>query len=225
MKKFIYTLIVLFFSNLIQAQSDSNYVELGINTVRLVQLGTGSTASGPHWNPYLLTLEGHYKRLGLRVGLGLTSFNQTELPSDANGKVKTETDTTSNDFRIGVNWEFALHKKWTLKLGVDYFTAKRLNSLTTEFVNEDDDNVSTLKELDYKESGFAPVVFFQYHITPRVSLGTELMWRISSYTRTDSDNTTISGSGAGSNIEIVRDYEGTRRMIMMPTALFLIARF
>lgn len=218
MKK-LFLVISLFSSiSFLRAQSDSNYVELGINSVRLLQMGMGQS-DNINWNPYLLTLEGHYKRLGLRVGLGLTSFSQTELPADANGKVKTVLDSTSSDIRVGLNWEFALHKKWTFKLGVDYFTAKRLNSMTTEFVNEDEDNVSTLNEMDYKETGIAPVFFFQYHITPRVSLGTELMWRFSSFTRTESDTNSLSEN------DIVREYEGTKRAIMMPTALFLIARF
>jgi hypothetical protein len=220
MKKFLVAFAILTSSVFAKAQSDSNYVEIGVNSIRLLQLGIGQTNNtNSLWNPYMLTLEGHYKRLGLRVGMGLTSFNQTELPGDANGKVKTEMDSTSSDIRVGLNWEFALHKKWTLKLGVDYFTAKRLNSLTTEFVNENDENVSTLNEMDYKETGFAPVVFFQYHITPRVSLGTELMWRFSTFTRANSDTNNLLDA------DIVFEYEGTKRAIMMPTALFLIARF
>lgn len=223
--KRVYLILALLASSFItNAQSDSNYVELGINSVRLLQLGMGSNNAGSHWNPYLLTLEGHYKRLGVRVGAGLTSFSQTEFPGAANGKVETNIDSTSSDIRVGINWEFALHKKWTLKLGVDYFTSKRLNSLTTDFLNEDDDNVSTLNEVDYRESGIAPVVFFQYHITPRVSLGTELMWRFSSFDTTASDNTSITGS-TNSSVEVVREYSGTKRAMMMPTALFLIARF
>ena len=225
MKKICIVLSILFSSLFFKAQSDSSYVEIGVNSIRLLQMGFGQTnALNSNWNPYLLTLEGHYKRLGVRVGLGMTNFSQTELPGDANGQVKTKIDSISNDIRVGLNWEFALHKKWTFKLGVDYFTAKRLNSLTTEFVNENGLKVTSLMETDYRESGFSPVLFFQYHITPRVSLGTELMWRISGFTRIDSDNTTISDNGS-SNIEIIRQYDGTKRAIMMPTALFLIARF
>ncbi|MFM9985321.1 MAG: hypothetical protein ACKVOK_08830 [Flavobacteriales bacterium] len=225
MKKILVALAILTSSTFTNAQSDSNYVEIGVNSIRLLQMGIGQTnASNSNWNPYLLTLEGHYKRLGVRVGLGMTNFSQTELPGDANGKVETNIDTTSSDIRVGLNWEFALHKKWTFKLGVDYFTAKRLNRLSTEFVNENGLKVTNSMEMEYTENGVSPAFFFQYHITPRVSLGTELLVRISGFTRIDSDITTFSDSGS-SNTELIRLYDGTKRSIMMPTALFLTARF
>lgn len=220
MKKLIFTLIVFCSMFTARAQSDSNYVEIGVNTIRMINLGLNASALNYDiWNPYILTVEGHIKRLGIRVGLGMRASSQTELPTDANGLTKTEMDTSRRDIRFGLGWEFQMAKKWTFKAGIDYFTSSEKNTFSTDFDNEDNMNVVTTHEKKKDEKGVSPFLYIQYHITPRVSVGTEMLWRFSNYTSSDIDSSNLN------NNDMVRKFEGSKNMIMAPTALFLNVRF
>ncbi|MBL0316148.1 MAG: hypothetical protein IPP69_10355 [Flavobacteriales bacterium] len=227
MKKILFTALVMLSAIYSRAQSDSVYVDLGINSIRLINLGLGAQNVNPDvWNPYLLTTDIHYNRLGVRAGIGYTSHGKTELPVDANGMSKTESDTTRTDIRIGVNWEIALAPKWTFKVGMDYYSANAENTYISEYVNEQDEVIETNRKKLYKETGFSPFVYVQYHITPRVSLGTELLWRFGSYTSEDGEISSIKPENAEATVtDITRKYEGIKRGIMAPTALFLNFRF
>lgn len=220
MKKLIFTLSVSVMSLLSQAQADSSYVDFGVNVIRLANLGMGnSNLNYEIWNPYLFTADAHYKRIGLRVGVGMRSVTNTELPTDANGQTTFQMDTSRVDLRIGLNYDFHVHPKWTCKFGIDYFVSNESKRNTTEFTNEQEVKVETEHEIERAEKGISPFMFIQYHITPRVSLGTELLWRISSFTMSDTDVSNLNDA----NIE--RKYEGTKRSVMAPTALFLNVRF
>jgi len=220
MKKLFFTLCVCVMSLLTQAQADSSYVDFGVNVIRLANLGMGnSNLNYEIWNPYLFTADAHYKRIGLRVGVGMRSVTNTELPTDANGQTTFQMDTSRVDLRIGLNYDFHVHPKWTCKFGIDYFVSNESKRNTTEFTNEQEVKVETEHEIERAEKGISPFMFIQYHITPRVSLGTELLWRISSFTMSDTDVSNLNDA----NIE--RKYEGTKRSVMAPTALFLNVRF
>lgn len=220
MKKLIIALAAFVMSFSSNAQSDSLYLDLGVNAIRLVNFGMNNSALDYDvWNPYMLTANVNYKRLGLRVGLGLRSGTRNELPTDANGKTTVLMDTSRVDLRIGLGWEVALAPKWTFKFGADYFTASESNLFETEFTNENNEKVITTHEVLMDEKGISPFVAVQYHITPRVSLGTELLWRMSSYTSSNSDTSNLNDA------DIVRKYEGNKSLIMAPTALFLNFRF
>lgn len=213
-------MVVVLTGFITRAQSDSLYAEIGINTIKLIGMGFQNNQGDPDvWNPYLINANINYKRLGVRFGIGGKSGSRTELPTDANGKTTMQMDTSRMDVRIGLGWEIQPSPKWTFKFGVDYFTTNISNSLETEFTNEDNEKVITTREITHNESGFAPFAWFQYHITPRISLGTELMWRFSNYTSKDSDVSNIA------DLNAIREYEGSRRIMMAPTALFLNVRF
>lgn len=213
-------MVVVLTGLITRAQSDSLYAEIGINTIKLIGMGFQNNQGDPDvWNPYLINANINYKRLGVRFGIGGKSGSRTELPTDANGKTTMQMDTSRMDVRIGLGWEIQPSPKWTFKFGVDYFTTNISNSLETEFTNEDNEKVITTREITHNESGFAPFAWFQYHITPRISLGTELMWRFSNYTSKDSDVSNIA------DLNAIREYEGSRRIMMAPTALFLNVRF
>lgn len=213
-------MVVVLTGFITRAQSDSLYAEIGINTIKLIGMGFQNNQGDPDvWNPYLINANINYKRLGVRFGIGGKSGSRTELPTDANGETTMQMDTSRMDVRIGLGWEIQPSPKWTFKFGVDYFTTNISNSLETEFTNEDNEKVITTREITHNESGFAPFAWFQYHITPRISLGTELMWRFSNYTSKDSDVSNIA------DLNAIREYEGSRRIMMAPTALFLNVRF
>ncbi len=220
MRKFFFALFLFASSLISKAQNDSSYVDFGVNVIRLANLGMGnSNLNTEIWNPYLFTADAHYKRIGLRVGVGLRSVTNKELPTDANGMTTFEMDTSRVDLRIGLNYDFHLSPKWTCKFGMDYFISNETKRNTSEFTNEQDVKVETEHEIERNEKGISPFLYVQYHISPRVSLGTELLWRISSFTMSDTDVSNLNDA----NIE--RKYEGTKRSIMAPTALFLNVRF
>ncbi len=220
MKRIFALLLVVSFALNSRAQSDSVYAEIGVNTIKLIGLGFQNDSPDPQvWNPYFITAGIHYKRLGLRLGYGGRSGSRTELPADVNGKTTLVTDSSYTDLRIGLAWEIQPSAKWTFRFGVDYFIANESNMIETEFTNEDNEKVIITHEVKTEESGFGPFAYFQYHITPRISLGTELLWRFSNYTSTDSDVSNVSDADA------IRNYEGSRRVVMAPTALFLNVRF
>lgn len=220
MKRILLALCVFSFSVNSSAQSDSSYLDVGVNIIRIINMGVGAQNLNPDvWNPYMFTLDAHYKRIGARVGIGHRSVQNNELPTEANGLTTFEMDTTRTDVRLGLNWDVHLNPKWTFKLGLDYVKSVDMNRNATEFTNENNDVVETEHKIERIEKGIAPFVFVQYHITPRMSVGTELSWRITSFTMYDRDTSNLNDA----NIE--RKYEGIRRSVMAPTALFLNVRF
>ncbi len=204
----------------VSAQTDSNYVELGINTLRIVSvLIDDKPTDFDVWNPYMFTLEGHAKHISLRVGFGQNREQISELPTPANGKVYVQNDTLRSDWRFGLGYSLPLHSRWTVKLGVDYFMYRDMQSMHTEYINEDGEKISTTREIETKANGIAPFVHFQFFITPRVSLGTELLYRITSSKTTDVDNNNLN------ELTFERQFETKKNIIMAPTALFMCARF
>jgi hypothetical protein len=57
------------------------------------------------------------------------------------------------------------------------------------------------------------------HLTKKVSVGTEILWRMSGYSMTDSDKSNLNSA------QIIKEYEGTKRILQAPTALFVNVRF
>ncbi|MFN0032186.1 MAG: hypothetical protein ACKVOR_08520 [Flavobacteriales bacterium] len=220
MKKIIIALMLLVSAGRSAAQQDSNYVELGINSLRMVSLLIDDEPTDfDVWNPYMFTFDAHIKFIGLRFGFGQDKREMSELPTVANGKVYTRNDTTRTDLRFGLYYEKNLHQRWSMRLGADYFTARTVQNLSTEFLNENNVTVKTLREISTKEKGVEPFLFFQYHLAPRISLGTELMWRISVAKTDDIDSNSLN------ELTYERTFEEKKRIIMAPTSLFLIARF
>jgi len=115
--------------------------------------------------------------------------------------------------------QFNLSSKWTFKLGADYFVANRFTSFEAKFKDLNGNLIENVRNMDYKEKGFSPFLFVQYNVASRVSLGTELLWRMSSYTLSDSDLSN------GNSAQINKEYAGSKRLIMAPTALFIQVRF
>jgi hypothetical protein len=220
MKKILGLLILWSCVANVNAQTDSNYVEIGINTLRIVSvLVDDKPTDFDVWNPYMFTFEGHAKHISLRVGFGQNREEISELPTPANGKVFTKNDTLRTDWRFGLGYGFALHKRWTVKLGADFIMYRELQSMNTEYINEDNERITTTREMDTKAKGVAPFIHFKYYITPRISLGTELSYRITSAKTSDVDTNNLSEQ------TFERSFETKKNMVMAPTALYLCARF
>ena len=221
MKKLFVATLLVFSSSFLSAQKDSTSLELGLNVIRLTNfLGlVDDPAEYEDWNPYMFTAGYNASRFHMRYGLGYKSVYRVEEPSDANGQSTFDTTSKVTDMRFGVGIQFQLSPKWTFKLGADYFIANRYASYEAKFKDLNGELIENVREITYKEKGFSPFLFVQYNLAKRVSLGTELLWRMSSYSMADRDLSN------GNSAQINKEYSGAKRMIMAPSALFIQVRF
>jgi hypothetical protein len=221
MKKLFTALLFLFLSGFLSAQKDSTSLELGLNAIRITNfLGlVDNPAEYEDWNPYMFTAGYNAKRFHMRYGLGYKSVYRVEEPTDANGQSTFDTTAKVIDMRFGIGGQVSLSPKWTFKLGIDYFIANRFTSYEAKFKDLNGELIENVREMNYQERGVAPFLFIQYNVAKRVSLGTELLWRMSSYTLTDRDLSN------GNSAQINKEFAGSKRLVMAPSALFIQVRF
>ena len=221
MKNLFLVFLFLFSSVFLRAQEDSKSLELGLNVIRLTNfLGLVDDPSEyEDWNPYMFTAGYNAKRFHMRYGMGYKSVYRVEEPTDANGQSTFDTTSKVIDMRFGIGGQFNLSPKWTFKVGIDYFIANRFASYEAKFKDSNGELIENVREMNYQERGVAPFLFVQYDVASRVSLGTELLWRMSSYTLTDRDLSN------GNSAQINKEFAGAKRFVMAPTALFVQVRF
>ena len=221
MKNLFLVFLFLLSSVFLRAQEDSKSLELGLNVIRLTNfLGLVDDPSEyEDWNPYMFTAGYNAKRFHMRYGLGYKSVYRVEEPTDANGQSTFDTTSKVIDMRFGIGGQFNLSPKWTFKVGIDYFIANRFASYEAKFKDSNGELIENVREMNYQERGVAPFLFVQYDVASRVSLGTELLWRMSSYTLTDRDLSN------GNSAQINKEFAGAKRFVMAPTALFVQVRF
>ncbi len=220
-KKFLALCLAIASFNVSRAQSDSAYAEVGINAMRLLTFGNApqATTNPEAWNPYLFTLEGGVKNFGVRVGFSRFKHDHTVFPVDINGNDRIDTDSSSANVRIGLFYSYNPDEKWSFKIGVDYYSFNTKFYERREFIQQDDQKLAIHETThDYKETGFAPFINAQYHITPRVSLGTELLFKNGNYKQN------VDGTSTISPLDVSRKFEGKRSYFVLPTALFLTFR-
>jgi hypothetical protein len=214
-------LLVLLSAKGYSQKNDSTYFELGLNAIKLTNfLGlVDNPADYEDWNPYMFTAAYGKNRFYLRYGLGYKSIYRVEQPTNANGQSTFDTTSKSVDMRFGTGLQFYLSSKWTFRLGVDFFVANRFTSYEAKFKDFNGALIENVRNMEYKEKGLSPFLFVQYNIGRRIGLGTELLWRMSSYTLSDSDLSN------GNSAQINKEYAGSKRMLMAPSALFIQVRF
>jgi hypothetical protein len=221
MKKLFLAFLFASSCSVLSAQRDSTSLELGLNVIRLTNfLGlVDNPTDYEDWNPYMFTAGFNAKKFHMRYGLGYKSIYRVEQPTDANGQSTFDTTYKVTDMRFGIGRQFYLSPKWMFKLGIDYFVANRFSSFEAKFKDLNGELIENVREMNYRERGIAPFLFVQYDIVSRVSLGTELMWRMSSYTLSDRDLSN------GNSAQINKEFAGAKRLVMAPTALFVQVRF
>ncbi len=221
MKKLFTAFLLLFLSGFVSAQKDSTSLEIGLNAIRITNfLGlVDNPAEYEDWNPYMFTAGYNAKRFHMRYGLGYKSVYRVEEPTDANGQSTFDTTSKVIDMRFGIGGQVSLSPKWTFKLGIDYFIANRFTSYEAKFKDLNGELIENVREMNYQERGVAPFLFIQYNVAKRVSLGTELLWRMSSYTLSDRDLSN------GNSAQINKEFAGSKRLVMAPSALFIQVRF
>jgi Outer membrane protein beta-barrel domain len=217
MKKILFLFIALI--AFVNAKSqDSTYLELGINTARLLTLRDNKAAS---ISPYVFTVEYKFsKKIGLRAGMGMYSNSEIQPANASNLNVRYQTDTSASAIRVGLVFYKTFNDKWSIKYGLDGQFNKREKASQTDAVDATNTAIRTTKKTAFSESGVDAFLFAQYHLTKRVSLGTEMMFAFLSSKSTDTET-----NSQFPTFDSTIDKNVTKRNLMAPTSLFLIFRF
>lgn len=223
MKRIALYVVICLCTSALRAQTErTSRVELGLNAFRLLTpLANLSAEDRASLNPYMFTLEASTKGIGLRLGFGRDHISRSELPGNANGNARFDRDTTMTNFRVGLVYVHDFNEKWTFKTGVDYSIASQSRSYTSFLPSNNglEDETTTIN-YSYRETGFNPFFFIQYHFSKHIAIGTELYFTVSSFESSEQEVTT-----GFTNFDRTKEWEGNRFFVTPPTALFLIVRF
>ena len=220
MKKLVLLLLALSHFSFLKSQSDSVYFEMGVNAIKIIHLGMADRdLDADRWNPYMFTANLGVKRVAIRFGLGYESMVRQELPTPANGEIAVDTSLVRADYRYGAGWELGLGDKWSVRVGMDFIWSRRSSVIETRFTDISGNLVENSRELLYSERGVSPFIYMQYYVTPRISIGTELLWRLTKYSLSDLDVSNLNSA------DLKWEYSGLKRILQAPTALFINARF
>ena len=200
------------------AQQDSSYIQVGINTARLVTLNR--TIQEDIFNPYLLNFEWGNGKIGGRFSASYWSQSDIEQPTSFNGNSEFSDDTVSLDLRLGVFIERSLGKSWSVKWGADVFISSRNRDFNTVVRDVDGLLVESAITSSRSETGGGLSVIPEWHITPRITLATELNLLFAS-TYSLSETTSSDFPEFNTKVEKLGSYIRMRP----PTALFLSVRF
>lgn len=219
MKRTFILFVFLCCATIVKAQQDSSFFEIGINAFRLVdRIGGGS--NNQNINPYLFTAEYSFGKIGLRAGAGIDKMSRENLPAPVNGNTTLTADSNYTNLRFGLVYYKNLTAKWSMKTGIDYMSAKEEKSVETSFPDPNEGTITNLLESTRKESGISPFFHIQYHVSPRVSLGTELLCNITSWKQTDT-----SSNSQFPITDTEQEQQGKSFVFQAPSALFLSVRF
>ncbi|MDZ4752278.1 MAG: hypothetical protein SGI87_11725 [Flavobacteriales bacterium] len=202
------------------AQSDSSYFDIGVNSFQLLRIGDNAVRNNEWMSPYVLHMEAGFGKVGIRVGLGFYQKSSTELPSAFNGNTGFDNDTSSTDLRIGLAFRTAIGNKWSLKYGADFVLSNRNHSFNTTIEDVDGNEIENTTEESFSSSGLGLFLFPQFHITPRMSVATEMQLLYLS----DKISETVTSTNFP-DFDSQKDVEGNRFFLRPPAALYLIMRF
>lgn len=168
MKNWTITFVMIFCFGFSQAQSDSSFFELGINSLSLLNRNQNNLNG-----PFMLTLEKGGAKVGFRAGIGYSSLLSTEKPSISNGNTEFQRDTTQLNLRFGLVLYKNFTQKFSLKYGLDTRISNTQQSGNTTFIDSQGDEINTTNQYRSGLFGVSPFVYLQYHITKNFSIGTE----------------------------------------------------
>jgi len=219
MKKSFLLFICLVCASVTQAQLDSSFFEVGINAIRLIDRMAGGV-NNTNINPYLFTAEYSFGKIGIRAGADINNMSRKDLPAPLTGNTSLIVDSSYTNFRFGLVYYKNLTPKWSMKAGIDFVMAVEKTSVETSFPDPNQVDITNLLEASRKESGISPFFHIQYHLSPRVSLGTELLCNITSWKKMESSS---NSQFPIADTEI--EQEGKSFVLQAPSALFLNVRF
>ena len=124
----------------------------------------------PYNATYQLTYKRHFEKISLRAGIGVRSSSSERDPTVSwdDGKIKTE--SRDIDYRLGIEWNSLIGKKWNFYYGIDFrhFDEYRYND--SNHYNAGYRHGSKRKEQTF---GLAPLMGIEFKINDRISLQTE----------------------------------------------------
>lgn len=218
----IYLILPLFFLVQFSFAQDSTFKELGLNATPFVNqyLDFGS-GNGEFSSPYMITYEQKFGKLGGRIGLGLVSKNTSDKPTNDEPSEPTfNQNNTSLDARLGAVLYMNLSNRWSLKYGIDALIELDRNKNWTVVRNLFGQEVTNTNSVNQWNSGIAPFVFVQFHITKQFSLATELLGNA-----TYGEKITKTESSEFPDFNTRQETTEFKFNIAPPTALYFIFRF
>lgn len=200
------------------SQKDSSYFEFGLNSARILTMFNANAEQ--QLSPYLLHAEYNSGRFGIRLGAGFSSQSSDELPGAANGNIEFVSDSVSTDVRFGLVIQNRLSPGWSFRFGVDAVLSNK--RITNETITENafDELVTTFSQYKRRETGAAPFVWLQYHLSNRVSIATEMQLFITTIKSND-----VEKNSEFPQFDTERIIESNRFALVPPTALYLLVRF
>ena len=154
---------------------DTAYSELGLNATAFVNqyLDFGND-DDDFMSPFVLTYDQFFGGFGARIGLGLFTSSANQVPDDDNGNTSLRVTTANFNGRLGAWKQKNLGEKWTIRGGIDLVYQHQMDAsktISTDFFGQE---VTTEVETNTRMTGAGPFVFVQFHLSPTVSLGTEM---------------------------------------------------
>lgn len=222
MKKTLLLLFVsLFFAGQILAQEEDSGSErqlnheIGVNATRLIQqiLSFGDTTIAS--SPYLITYKLMTKHsIGFRAGFG-GNYNRKKEKVENFEDSATRTNSDF-DWRVGLEWQGAIGKRWKASVGLDFIS----NSSLSKTVIDTGFDVVTFEDKSFAIGG-GPVLGLYFNINDKISLYTE--------TAAYFTNGNISKSQDFKNFPEFNqnsdDITETTFVIHVPTSLYLVFTF
>lgn len=176
-------------------------------------------------NPYLLTYSlTHAKSgLGIRMGVGpeYTTFNTDD------GITKAENNVNRINARIGIEKVFQLSYRWSAGAGADFVYAND-RSFSKSFVRSFD-STSTDIVSEIKSTGYGGMAWLQYHISPRILVGTEasFYYRTGNYKQSITI-TTLVDNFPEPEFETITDKQENKikeGVFRLPMVFYLVVKF
>jgi hypothetical protein len=224
--KQIFVIFCLFFSIKSTAQDSAacyqkkwNHV-LGVQANQLIRQVFNFSNNNPSINnPYLLTYTAYHTRSnwGVDAGLGYT-FNNI---FDNDGNTKKETYINDLFFRIGVQKQIPLTRKFTSQFSF-HILYDLLNNKTISAQEFNFQKTVISSKSNIARFGGGPAMNLRYKINSRVFIGTELNYYFK-HGNTKTDVTTTNDfQGQPSQITTSKsDNNATTILLNVPTAIFL----
>lgn len=199
--------------------------EIGFNTISLIkQMVSNNPASTLPQLPYAMFYNLYYKNLvGLRFGLGLTSNTiETKVSGQSGNKV---TKNTSQDFRLGLSYNFIRTKRFVANVFGDYVYNKNvISSTNTSTVQAFPDPITTITVESMDKTlgnGAQAGMGLKYNIFKHLCVYTELPLVFLSKQTTS--ETSINESGVID--KTTTKIHNNNFQIILPTTLYVVLTF
>lgn len=228
MNRSVFTYIFLLFSSSLLAQTvdpvnnfNKNYqIQAGINVVGFVRQFVNFSGNNNNitTSPYSLNLKAfkkltdHEALIGVRLGSGYVNITSSNVEATSSNSNFIET----LDFRVGVEFQKTITKKWIGYVGFDYISQKGTNNSVSRFINfggNPTENVTSNNRTTIMDgAGF--VFGMQFNFNKRIALATE-----ASYYYSDTWSKTTNFSSNNNNNQPPSTNKNTNTNLILPNLL------